>query len=225
MKNGEDFDELFTQAIACLSNYLSDTDLDSAMKQNLSEAISRLRDLPEQYMRIRDLNYALLETDEGLNKIRGFTTEENINKMLHKNAGNDPKLARWLDSVGGKIAKMSSTEVSFRDLTKIDPDNNHDRKIKDLHSITEAVYENLWTVKVRLNTLPKFQKFNPPKVRSVRNDLIVHTDGKGSGATIFSFGVATNGPVLRPIKPRGAKAAHDNGFEGNIKEFLEQILI
>lgn len=220
----EGFDELFRKTFDCLSNYLSDTSLNNTEKQNLDEAISRLQNLPEQYKRIVGLNQTLLESDEGLNKIRDFATEENISRMLHENADKDPKLAQWLASVGGRIVKRSSSEVSARDLSKINPEDKQDRQIKDLHSLTENVYENLWSVKGRLNTLQKFKNFNPPKVRNVRNHLIVHTDRKDSGATIFSFGVATNGPVLRPIKPSGAKATHDNGFEGNIKEFLEQII-
>jgi hypothetical protein len=108
-------------------------------------------------------------------------------------------------------------------MTKLENVENSDQ-IALLHSLVETAYNNLWLVKQRLNTLPDFKNFKPPGVRNVRNHLITHTEYKNSGANIFSFGVITGGPVLRPIKPTGAKAPNDLGFIKNVHEFLTVLI-
>ena len=214
---------LFDKAIQLLKVFEQDSALSDLHKNSLAEATTRLTILSKSSIEIVKLNAELLEKDPNLTALRKMSNDENINSLLHEGAKDDPKLAAWLASVGGKVSRITSSAVSAYDLTKLDFSKEFPERIILLHSKTEAVYDNLWLVKTRLRGLPKFKNFNPSGLRKVRNDLQEHTEGGNSQAHIFSFGVATRGPVLRPIKPANIKAPHDIGFENNVEEFISEI--
>ena len=94
--------------------------------------------------------------------------------------------------------------------------------MSELHSKVESFYHDLWVITLRLNDLLGIKNFRPKGLTNVRNHLIEHTDGPGSGATILSFAISSNGPLLRPLKPTGVPAPHDLGFIANVDEFLQK---
>lgn len=220
--------KLFDSALEFLGTYKQDSTLTHKQRYVLAEVITRLKSASEQYSAIIESNRALLNKDLRLIALREYMTDENINKIIGEQAQKDPKLAEYLASVGGKLTKKQSTEISAYDMSSLDKKSQSHQQtqhIKHLHSETESIYHNLWAITQRLNQLPKFKNFKPQGVRDVRNHLIEHIDNpKTSEAYIFSFGVATRGPVLRPIKPAGVKASNDNGLEANVEEFLGSIV-
>ncbi len=218
--------EPFTTVIELLTKYQQDALLEPYQITILNEIIARIKNISDEYRSTFDLNSALLNEDPGLENIRKMMTDENINKILTKAAKTDPQLAKYLSSVGGKVKKVQSSEVAAYDMGKLDlqPDLRIP-EVKLLHSKTESIYHNLWSVILRLNQLPKFKNFKPKGIRDVRNHLIEHTDNpKTSGAYIFSFGISTHGPVLRPTKPTDVPAPTDSGLDVNIEEFLSSIV-
>ena len=216
--------DLFAKTVELLKQYLESSSLDREQQRSLSEAIARLESISSESAEIIEQNARLLEADPKLREIRELMTDDKINEMMQEQAKKDPNLAAHLATVG-RLTKKSSSEVIARDMGKLDDQTKPDNaKLKELHSKTESMYQKLWVIKERLNQTPKFKNFNPPGVRDVRNHLIEHTDKGPSGASIYSFGLATNGPVLRPMKPTGARAPHDAGLETNLEEFLRKIV-
>jgi len=215
---------LFNEAIQLLQKYLKEPQLTSKQQNALSEVISRLKSVHTQYSLVIKSNTTLLSEDPIHIALRETMSEENINKIMAEQARKNPNLAKYLASVGGKLVKENSTEISAFNMTKLSAQaTKKSRKIESLHSNTEAIYNNLWLIKQRLNQLPKFVSFNPAGVRNVRNQLMTHTEKSDSEAYIFSFGVSTYGPVLRPIKPIGVKAPNDKGLKINVENFLTSI--
>lgn len=212
----------FTDILSKLEILKKSSTLSQAENFAIGEAIARLSELKIQSLKIIEINRTLLERDSRLKEIREIMTDEKVNEMLQNAAKTDPSLAAYLASVGGKLKRENSSEISAYDMASVGeaPDI---KKIRHLHSETEAAYNNLWLVKERLNTVNKFKNFNPKGVRETRNDLMIHTRGNNSGAHIYSFGITTRGPVLRPVKPSGIKAPNDNGFEPNLEEFLKEL--
>ncbi len=194
----------------------------------MSEVITRLKVEAMRYADVVKRNDTLLIADEKLTVIRETMTDDNVQKLLTEQAKLDPGLDKWLKSVGGKISKVQSSELSTHDLDTLDIEADEKASvIMQLHSDTEMIYHNLWAAKTRLNQFTKFKNFNPSGVRDVRNHLIEHTDKAKSYAYIYSFGIATKGPVLRPVKPAESKAPHDRGLQTNVEEFtkaLENVL-
>ena len=199
--------------------------LDSNQISVLDEVVTRLQNIFDDYKSISELNTILLKEYPHLNVLREMASDENINKVLTEAAKNDPQLEKYLNSVGGRVVKLNSFETAAYNMVKLNSQSNlKNLQIKFLHSKTESIYHNLWTVNLHLNNLPKFKNFKPKGVRDVRNHLITHTDKPmTSGAYIFSFGVSTQGPVLRPTKPIGVPAPIDKGLESNIEEFFSLI--
>ena len=218
-------EDLFNKAIALLTDYQSDSSLDITQGRILAEAIDRLKTLAKESASAIQTNAALLDGDPGIRQMREFMTEEKINEIMNEEAKRDKKLAAYLASIGGRLFKKNSSEVSAYDLSKLNEESTPNAaELRKLHSTTEAIYHNLWAIKGRISQLPNFTNFNPSGVRDVRNHLIEHTEKKGSEAHIYSFGVATRGPVLRPIKPTGVNAPHDAGLETNLEQFLLEII-
>lgn len=217
-------EESFISAISRLKALKESSTLSQAENFAIGEAIARLLELKGRCLTIVEANTHLLERNPELKAVREIMTDEKVSEMLQDAARTDPSLAAYLTSVGGKVKRENSTEVSAYDMTSADeaPDIE---EIRRLHSETEATYNSLWLVKERLNTINRFKNFNPKGVREVRNDLMSHTRGNNSGAHIYSFGIATRGPVLRPIRPSGINAPTDNGFEPNLEEFLKELAI
>lgn len=218
--------ELFARVIDLLTKYQHSVLEEPSRTFALNEIIARIRNISEEYRSTLQLNALLLSEDPGLGRIRKMMTDEYVNAALAKAAETDSELAKYLDSVGGKVERAESSEIAAYDLGNLDsqPDIRL-TEIRLLHLKTESIYHNLWSVILRLNQFPEFRNFKPKKVREVRNCLIEHVDNpRTSGASIFSFGVSTNGPVLRPTKPSGVPAPNDSGLNINIEEFLLEIV-
>lgn len=207
---------LFTQAVASLQKVVESGDFSPVGKQYVFEAIVRLRNIEDRYIRAAELNNDYLESDKRILEMREHFNEESVFKMLKDNSEKDPKLKDWLRGKGG-IKVESKTEISTFNLTE-----NDNEKVAALHTATENIYNDLWSIKERLNNVSIYRNFNPSGVRDVRNHLIVHAEKYG--ATLYSFGVQTNGPVLRPVKPSDSKANHDKGLVSNVEEFLSEII-
>lgn len=218
--------ELFTSVIQLLTKYQQDFLLAPHQKLIFDEVFARTKSIFDEYTSLLNLNDALLNEEHGLKDIREMMRDENINSILTKASKTDSQLAEYLNSVGGKVKRVQSSEFVAYDMGRLDSQSDLQiTKIRELHSRTESIYHNLWSVGSRLNQLPKFKNFKPKGVRDVRNHLIEHTDNpKTSGATIFSFGISTNGPVLRPTKPTGVPAPNDKGLDVNIEEFFSSIV-
>ncbi|OGM08496.1 hypothetical protein A2Z67_02080 [Candidatus Woesebacteria bacterium RBG_13_36_22] len=214
--------KLFEHTLELLERYKNISNPTNEFRHVVAEIITRLQDVAKEYEKANQLNGYLLNEDVGLKHQREIMTDEFINKIMSKQAKKDSELAECLKSAGGKLKRGSSTEISVFNMTKLTQKNTKD--IKQLHYITESIYNNLWLIKQRLNQLPKFKNFNPPGVRNVRNQLMTHTERTNSESYIFSFGVSTQGPVLRPIKPSGVKAPTDKGLYTNVEEFFSSII-
>jgi hypothetical protein len=207
---------LFAQAVASLQKVVEYGDFSLVDKQYVDEAIVRLRDIEDRYIQAAELNNYYLESDKRVLEMREHFNEESIFKMLNDNSEKDPKLKDWLRGKSS-IKVDSKTEIRTFNLTE-----NDDEKVATLHTATENIYNDLWSIKERLNSVSKYRNFNPSGVRDVRNHLIVHVEKYG--ATLYSFGIQTNGPVLRPVKPTNSKANHDKGLVSNVEEFLNEII-
>ena len=183
---------LFRKVIVLLSKYQQVTGLNVIQKHILSEVITRLRSAENQYDELIKLNMSILNEDPKVVNARKYMTTEKITELLQKQAKKDPKLAEYLRSVGGKLDKVNSLEMTSFNLTSLEKVPFHrSQAIKKLHSDTETYYQNLWLINQKLNQLPRFEKFKPKGVREVRNQLIEHTDRSNSGASILSFGIST----------------------------------
>lgn len=215
-------EESFINVIDKLKALKESSTLNQAETLSIGEVLARLKSLKTQSLKIIEANENLLERNPRLKEIREMMTDEKVNEMLQNAAKTDPSLVVYLASVGGRVKKENSSEISTYDMSNVDEISDAE-EISNLHSETEAAYHSLWLAKERLNAVNKFQKFNPKGVREVRNDLMTHTKGSNSGAHIYSFGIATRGPVLRPVKPSGTKAPNDSGFESNLAEFLDEL--
>lgn len=207
---------LFEQAIDSIENFKKADQLNLSEKPYIEEALSRLNNIEDRFIEVTKLNDDYIESDEKISEIRDNFSEEKVFKMLTEQANVDPKLKEWLQGRSG-IKVESKTEVSTFNLTE-----NDDDKVSKLHTATESIYHDLWSIKERLNKVSRYKNFNPAGVRDVRNHLIVHTDKHG--AALYSFGVQTRGPVLRPVKPSDAKAKHDRGLVSNVEEFFNEII-
>lgn len=197
----------FINAIEHLKNYKETTAIGFHQKNAVAEVIARLETTAELYDQAKELNDNLLEEDDMIKRSR-----EVLDEYL-----------KSIDTTGWVI--RGTTMVSAFDLTTSEFSNpEQEKSVKQLQHLTESIYNNLWGIKSRLNQCPEYKRFNPPGVRDVRNHLITHTDIPASEATIYSFGISTNGPVLRPTKPIGVKAPTDRGLYINIGEFLKEIL-
>lgn len=185
-------------------------------KPYIDEAIVRLRNIEDRYIKVTELNNEYLESDQMTMKMRENFSEEKVFEMLKEQAKVDSELKNWLQGKSG-IKVESKTEISTFNLA-----DNDDKKISELHTLAESIINDLWSIKERLNNVAKYKNFNPVGVRDVRNHLIVHAEK--FGATFYSFGIQTRGPVLRPVKPSNAKANHDKGMVSNIEEFLNELI-
>lgn len=214
---------LFNNAVAALQQYGEWPSLSEAQRHKVSEARARIAALADVFLEINATNAKLLESEPGMVRIREFTAHENLTRVLQDAARTDAKLAAWLAKSGGRIEQVGESATAAYNMTDLSSmTSERAESLRKLQAQTEQVYQSLWIAKGLLNETPKFRNYNPVGVRDVRNHLIEHTDR--SGASIFSFGVATGGPVLRPMKPQGAKAKHDPGLNANVKEFLEAIV-
>ncbi len=207
---------LFEQAIDSIENFKNSNQLDLSEKSYIEEAASRLKNIEDRFIGVTKLNDEYIESDLKILEIRDNFSEEKVFKMLTAQADVDPKLKEWLQGKSS-IKVESKTEISTFNLTE-----NNDDKVSKLHTATESIYHDLWSIKERLDKVSKYKNFNPAGVRDVRNHLIVHADKYA--ATLYSFGVQTRGPVLRPVKPSNAKANHDKGLVSNVEEFLNEII-
>jgi hypothetical protein len=218
--------DAFNLAIDLLKQFQTNSSLDHRENQILNEVITRLRTGSERYTEIIKLNQELLENDNIVKQMRELGKEDNLLRILMENAGKDPKLDQWLKGVGYKIEKVQGTELRAHDLNNLDNlSAEESKKVRELHTQTETIYHNLWTTKTRLNQLSIFKNFNPKGVRGVRNDLISHTDNKrASNAYLYSFGLSSSGPVLRPTKPVGVKSINDAGLKPNVEEYIKSIV-
>jgi len=213
---------VFENAIGLLKRHALSERVDDRQKLKIYEACARLETVSKTYPVIRQQNDDMLKADAGLEVIRDQLPFDKVLPMLQRAAETDTQLAAWLASNGGKIEQVGLAETSaftMTDLAEVAPETAE--KLRQLQTATEQVYTNLWLVKGSLNGVHKLKNFNPTGVRDVRNHLIEHTEK--SGAAIFSFGISTGGPVLRPIKPSNASAAHDRGLDKNVEEFLQGI--
>jgi hypothetical protein len=209
---------LFKQAIVLIEKAADSGFFNMQEKPYINEVLSRLRSLENRYIKVTELNNSYLESDQRILESRENFNEEKVFEMLTKQATVDSKLKNWM--AGKKEIKIESkTEITTFNLS-----DSNDEKISELQSLTENIYHDLWSIKERLNKVKKYKNFNPPGVRDVRNQLIVHVDKPNSGATLYSFGIQTRGPVLRPVKPSQAKARHDNGAVSNVEEFLNDLI-
>ncbi len=215
--------DIFDQVIDLLSVHKSTVLSNNSLQNAIGEAIARLNRAKVQYPKIMELNNHLLSVNSELAGIRKFMSDEKLLKILQNQSKSDPELAKFLEKTGGKLVRKGITEVSAYDMSALDQESNSQSPdIKNLHLNTEEFYENLWLIIQTLHQVSTFKNYSPKGVRDVRNHLIIHTDK--SGASIFSFGFTTTGPILRPIKPTGVKAPNDNGFDPNILEFLHGII-
>lgn len=213
-------EELFIQTIEKLAATKTAQAFTHTEGQWIEESIARLKGLKTRCLKILEANKTLLERNPQLRKIREMMTDERVNEMLSKAAKNDPSLAAQLKLMGGKVKSENYSEIGAYDMSSADEKISDLDEVRQLHLDTEEIYNSLWVVRERLSGIDKFKNFNPRGVRDVRNHLMVHTKGKNSGAHIYSFGIGTRGPVLRPIKPSGVKAPTDAGFEVNLEGFL-----
>ena len=198
--------DLFQQTINCIIDYAKDQALTNNQEHASDEVVTRLKQLQTAYNEALDLNDQILHESLVL-------TESNriMNDFLKKN---------FKRAVVGNKSHMVAV-----DLTKLDEiDFVNTEKVNVLHGITESIYNDLWTIRQRLKYLPKFKNFNPPGVRNVRNHLMLHTEDQYSVALPYSFGISTNGPVLRPAKPSNIEASNDAGLCKNVEEFLTSII-
>jgi hypothetical protein len=209
----------FQDATNKLEGLLSDDKILHQDRLYLDEALSRLKRIESQYLEIVNLNNEYLDADQQVLEMREYFNSPALFEMLKKQSEIDGNLKKWFDSNSGNMQISSKTEIKTFNLSE-----EVEEKISALHSKTESLYNELWLIKERLNKVDKFKNFNPAGVRDVRNQLIVHIDKPNSKATIFSFGIQTNGPVLRPVKPSTATANHDNGLVVNVESFLSAIV-
>ena len=209
---------LFKQAIVSIEKTIDSGFFNEQEKSYINEALFRLGSIEDRYTEVIRLNDNYLASDQRILEIRKNFSEEKVFQMLTEQAEIDSKLKVWLSGKSG-IKVGSKTEISTFNLSEL-----NDKKIFELHALTESIYHDLWTIKERLSKVDKYKKFNPSGVRDVRNHLIVHIDKPCSGATLYSFGIQTRGPVLRPVKPSTAKANHDNGIISNVEEFLNNLI-
>jgi hypothetical protein len=86
--------------------------------------------------------------------------------------------------------------------------------------------EMLYYVAFRIHTilekrLPFAKGFKAPGVRGVRNHLVEHPEGPGSGVVMRSFLVDWDGPKIKGVRTEGAPRNHmDRGLYANLREFL-----
>lgn len=204
----------FSRVIDSLTEYRKSTKLTDKQDHNLGEAIARLKTESKRYKEILNVNKNLLEESEQMNSLRQLMAPENIAKILTKE-GFDTS----------KMSLVQTTELSSHNMENLEGLSAlESKKMLKLHSETETHYRNLWAIILKLNQIPVFGNFKPKGVREVRNDLIEHSNSGSSNAYIFSFGLATKGPVLRPTKPTGVKAPNDKGLEVNVEEYLDSII-
>jgi hypothetical protein len=214
--------QIFLEVIELFEAYLIHRPPTPDLTPVASEILGRLRTLSGRYLAILNLNNTLLNSSRGVLEFRKMASDENIASMLRHAAQTDPTIAKFLEGTGGRIVRRGTMEQVVQTIGEPTKNTDVDPALMEkLHSEVESFYHDLWVITLRLSELLGI-KFRPKGLTNVRNHLIEHTDGPGSGATILSFGISTNGPVLRPLKPTGVPAPHDLGFIANVDEFLQK---
>ena len=217
--------QLFEDVLQRLDEYKNTGSLSVEASHAVGEVVKRIRQEAGRYEQAMTLNERLYQDDKTRLSMSGAMSTPNVLKMLQEASKTDEALATWLQERGGQIAKVQSVGVSAFDMNQLESDDPiRNAELEQLQAQTEAIYDSLWKAKERLKAVNVFKNFNPKGVRDVRNQLILHIDKPDSQAYIYSFGLGTSGPILRPIRPQSARAISDPGLEVNIREFLNGIL-
>lgn len=194
----------------------------------LKKVIQRILKIREKYIEIEKINNNLLKANDDLNQMRNeFPSTEDILNLLWIQKDSDPQLQDWFKNHPGPllVSKPVVTEIVPLLPEEITESPYAQSKLlTNLQIDTENIYIELWLIITELQEITIFNNFKPLGVTNVRNHLIQHTKGKGSMALINSFGIHTNGPILKPIRPKDSPAPIDKGLYPNLEEFLDQII-
>lgn len=138
------------------------------------------------------------------------------------------RLLRMVRTINESISKFACPlgTISRGDDPAVDAYiENHLAEKDEAEMWTEAFYYFAFRARCILRDLPHLGDFECVGIRDVRNHLLEHPTGRGSGVIIPSFGFGgPSGPVVKALRYSGQEQIHsDAGLFPNAKEMYERL--
>lgn len=208
-----------TPAIVAVREYAKahESELTPQQVQILTEVARRLERLQIQAAELIEINNRLWEK-EGF-KV-DFDPDRDTVTVSFGGIEHQLTLKRADPNVPMKMRHLSST--SAYDAGAAEPADDEEQMLRvELEEKVESYYQSANLVLKLLGRFPGMAKVGCQPISRVRNNLIEHAHE--AGAYVYSFGVGSTGPRVKPSY-QGKQVFNDDGLVPNTEAFVEAVV-